>query len=148
MRKSLVSFTDEVLHNKCKKVPYNDKEIVQTVLDSFASKVMLGLSAPQIGLPYQCAVCQFEDGLEVVCNPEIEYLGNEILSTERCMSFPNFVCKVARYDKVRLKYYNQHWQLCERVLEGLEACIAQHEYDHLQGVTMMDKAIKKAFKRG
>lgn len=148
MRKGLISFTDEVLHNKCKEVPYNDKEIMETVSDSFIREQMLGLAAPQIGLPYQCAICYFEGGLEIVCNPEIEYLGNEVVSTERCMSYPNFVCKVKRFDKVRLKYYNQQWQLCDRILEGLDALIAQHEYDHLHGITVMDKAFKKSLRRG
>lgn len=148
MKKRLVSFTDKVLHTKCEEVPYNDKNIAQDVLDSFVQGSMLGLSAPQIGLPYQCSVCQFSDGIEVVINPTIEYLGKEVNSTERCLSYPNFLCVVKRNDKIKLKYYNNKWQKCERVLEGLEAAIAQHEYDHLQGITMMDKAIKKSFKRG
>ena len=34
-----------------------------------------------------------------------------------------------------------------KILEGLDAIIAQHEYDHLDGITMINRAIYKTFKR-
>ena len=108
---------------------------------------MIGLSAPQIGINLQCSLCLFSTGLEIVANPEIEYLGKEIPSMERCLSFPHIVCKVMRNDKVKLTYFDSKWNKKEAILTGLDALIAQHEYDHLQGVTMIKKAVTKQFKR-
>ena len=149
MKRRLVSSNDEILQQKCQEVPYNDKVIAQDVLDSFDSRNMVGLSAPQIGLPYRCSVCYFREGKEVVINPTIEVVegSTTVISLERCLSFPNILCKVPRQNKIKLTYFDNQWNKCEKILEGLDAYIAQHECDHLDGVTMIKKAISKQFKR-
>ena len=148
MKRDLVMHTDPVLRTKCQEVPFNDKDIPQDVLDTFDSQFMLGLSAPQIGLPYRCSVCNFSTGKEVVINPKVEPLNDiTIVSTERCLSFPNIVCKVKRFSQIKVSYFDGKWNKCEKLLTGLDACIMQHEYDHLEGSTMMDKAFSKTYKR-
>lgn len=148
MKQKLVGFNDEVLHSVAQEVPFNNTEIPQDVIDSFEGEKMLGLSAPQIGIPYRCSVCHFSTGVEVIINPELELEGDTtIISTERCLSFPNIECKIKRHTKVKLTYFNKSWNKCEKILEGLDAIIAQHEYDHLDGITMINRAIYKTFKR-
>lgn len=147
MKKFLVSHTDEILHQRCDEVPFNNTEIITDLVDSFKSCGMLGLAAPQLGMKYACCVCMLSTGLEVLINPEVEYLGNKIMSTERCLSFPNILCKVPRVDKIKVVYFNSKWEKCERILENLDACVVQHEYDHLCGITMLDRAVSKQYKK-
>lgn len=148
MIRQLVLHTDPVLRKKCEEVPFNNTDISQDVLDTFNTDTMLGLSAPQIGLPYRCSVCNFSTGKEVVINPKIEPIGDErIVSVERCLSFPNVVCKVRRFSQIKVEYFDGKWNKCEKILKGLDACVMQHEYDHLDGFTMMDKAFSKTYKK-
>ena len=148
MKRDLVIHTDPVLRTKCQEVPFNNQEIPQDVLDSFDAGTMLGLSAPQIGLSYRCSICNFSTGVEVVINPTLEPIEEKrIVSTERCLSFPNVVCKVYRFAQVKVTYFDAKWNKCEKLLSGLDACIMQHEYDHLDGFTMMDKSFKKTYQR-
>lgn len=147
MSKKLVGFNDKVLHTKAEEVPFNNKEIPQEVLESFKVGEMAGLAAPQIGLGYRCSVCAFTTGVEVIINPIVELLGSEITSEERCLSFPNIVCWVKRNNKIKITYFNKDWNKCEKILQGRDAIIAQHEIDHLDGITMINRAFKKAFRR-
>ena len=148
MKRDLVLHTDKILREPCQEVPFNNAEIAQDVYDSFNANYMVGLSAPQIGLPYRCSACLFTTGLEVIINPKIEVIGEDkTTSTERCVSFPNVVCQIKRAAKVKLTYYNNKWESCEKILEGFNAIVAQHECDHLDGIVMMDKAFKKTYKR-
>ena len=147
MKRNLVPHHDEILQQKCDPVDFNNTEVMQDLMDSFKVGTMLGLSAPQIGIKLQCSLCLFSTGLEVVANPQIELLGKEIPSMERCLSFPNILCKVMRSDKVKLTYFDSQWNKKEVILTGLDALVAQHEYDHLQGETMIKKAVSKQFKR-
>ena len=148
MIRKLVLHTDKILREPCKEVAFNDRDIPQDVLDSFDAKSMVGLSAPQIGLPYRCSVCLFDTGIEVIINPVLEVQGEEqIVSTERCVSFPNVLCKIKRASTIKLSYYNNKWERCEKILTGYNAIVAQHECDHLDGIVMMDKAFYKTYKK-
>lgn len=147
MKKFLVSHMDEMLHKQCEEVPFNNTEIITDLVDSFGGRDMVGLAAPQVGLGYTCCICKFSTGAEVLVNPRVEFLGDNIISTERCLSFPNIVCRVTRNNKVKITYFNSKWEKCEKILENLDACIAQHEIDHLSGITMLDKALSKQYKK-
>ncbi len=74
-------------------------------------------------------------------NPEISTYGDEIVASERCLSFPNYVGSIKRkkycnikfnllnsIDKIEYNFNNDQMILF--------SILIQHEYDHLQGKTI------------
>lgn len=43
-----------------------------------------------------------------------------------------------RKAQVRIEYYDQNFELKEKVFDGLNARVIQHEYDHIEGVLFTD----------
>lgn len=77
-------------------------------------------------------------------NPEIiEYSDDKNIDWEACFSYPEEVFEVERSEKVTMKYQNLvgGWQVEE--MTGLDAMIAQHEVDHLNGVTIASKCLRR-----
>jgi peptide deformylase len=103
----------------------------------------VGLAATQIGAPVQVFVvdCASEgepSDLRVFVNPEILVSESAVTSDEGCLSFPGAREEIERAAKVRVRAQNRLGQPFELEAEGLLAIAIQHEYDHLQGVLMID----------
>lgn len=108
----------------------------------------VGLAAPQVGVAWQLFVCQAEDdddpeggiALAVVVNPMVEPLaGEQVFDWEGCLSIPDLRGLVPRHPALRLCGLDRHGAAFERVVEGFEARIVQHEFDHLNGVLFLDR---------
>lgn len=80
----------------------------------------------------------------IVCyNPDIDIKSFDMaVSRESCLSIPKIVGDVKRYSTIILKYYDIHGIKHKEVLYGINAFIAQHEFDHLQGILFIDKMLK------
>ena len=61
--------------------------------------------------------------------------------TEGCLSFPNEAINVNRPSAVRVAYENEAGDIVRVSLLGLEAKCFQHELDHLDGITMLDRGV-------
>ena len=59
---------------------------------------------------------------------------------EGCLSFPNKMADVKRHKRVTVTGYDESWKPVRRKASGWMARILQHEIDHLDGITMMDRA--------
>ncbi|CAD8103661.1 unnamed protein product [Paramecium primaurelia] len=113
----------------------------------------LALAAPQIGWEKRLFVCadidlqyrkkaKYIQKVDVYLNPQIIKKSNDLIkSDEFCLSFPpnKMVC-VMRSNKIVMKYYNLLGIEMVVEAEGLQACIYQHEIDHLDGISALDKA--------
>lgn len=121
----------------------------------------VGLAAPQIGKSIRIFVVDAtpmadEDPSlagfkKVFINPEIlQETGDKWTYTEGCLSLPNIREDVERLSHIRIKYYDENFELHEEEYEGVKARIMQHEYDHLDGVLFTDKIapLKKKLIRG
>ncbi|MBI5915009.1 MAG: peptide deformylase [Bacteroidetes bacterium] len=64
---------------------------------------------------------------------------------EGCLSIPDIRGDVERPGNIRLRYLDENFRECEEVFTGLNARVAQHEYDHIDGVLFTErlKPIKK-----
>ncbi|MCK5399370.1 peptide deformylase, partial [bacterium] len=58
---------------------------------------------------------------------------------EGCLSVPEIFARVERSEKVRVRYYNEKGELKEEDLEGFNARVFLHEYDHLQGLLFIHR---------
>lgn len=116
----------------------------------------LGLAANQVGILKRIFVFenQAEDGIErppdiqipeIFINPEIVLLDDtqQRLFKEGCLSFPGCFPKIMRNEYFIMKYRDQegnNLQLGPEICCGLFGHAFQHEIDHLNGITMFEKA--------
>ena len=59
--------------------------------------------------------------------------------SEGCLSIPGINESVKRPAKVLVNYFDENGEEQERWLEGFEARVFQHEYDHLEGKMFVDR---------
>jgi peptide deformylase len=103
----------------------------------------VGLAATQLGEPYQIFVTDIAaegepSDFRVFINPEILESEGAQVYDEGCLSFPGAREEVERAAKVRVRALGKDGKAFELEAEGLLAVCIQHEYDHLQGVLMID----------
>ena len=77
--------------------------------------------------------------LRVFINPEILERDGRGRLDEGCLSFPGVREEIERAAKVRVRAQDRDGKSFELEAEGLLAVAIQHEYDHLQGVLMIDQ---------
>lgn len=114
----------------------------------------VGLAAPQIGINQNFFVMMSPAQLErecfdgqyetlAICNPRFTTLGKEMEpGIEGCLSIPNMMAEVNRHLDAVLSYQDVKGQTHELILKGFAARVAQHEFDHLSGVLILDKALR------
>ena len=96
----------------------------------------LGLAANQIGETKRYFVWDYG----MVINPEIlMYEGKIIENREGCLSYPGIIKDVKRNNKITVTYLDERGIKMNKVLVGVPAMIFQHEFDHLEGITLINK---------
>jgi peptide deformylase len=119
------------------------RELVDDMAETMYAAPGVGLAAPQIGISYQLFVIDVaaEDepsDLRVFINPEILERHDSVAWTEGCLSFPGVTEEIERAARVKVRAQDRDGKWFELEAEGLLAVAVQHEYDHLQGVLMID----------
>ena len=64
------------------------------------------------------------------------------MDIEGCLSIPGVFGKVERFKSVKIKYQDLKGKQHEEEVNGFLARVIQHEYDHLEGILFIDKAIE------
>ncbi len=102
----------------------------------------VGLAAPQVNQSVRMFVMKsgLSVPLTVVINPVIEYIEEDgkVDSIEGCLSIPGQTLKVKRYKRIRMNYFDRYGKHISEEVKGFKAIISQHEYDHLNGVLIVD----------
>jgi peptide deformylase len=75
----------------------------------------------------------------VLINPTIIKRSGTAEAEEGCLSFPEIYAPVRRSERVSVAAYDLSGQEVNYDLSGLLARAAQHEYDHLDGVLLIDR---------
>tara|TARA_B100000131_G_scaffold279363_1_gene284464 strand:+ start:247 stop:900 length:654 start_codon:yes stop_codon:yes gene_type:complete len=154
--------TNPVINKKLRKVSveegYKIAEILFNVLAE--RKDGIGLAANQVGIDASVAVVNVREPL-ILINPTIEEQWDEVPYYEGCLSFKGKGIHTKRYKNVTItteqeesKWYfsgaenpsdgKGSWEKeqsdkQEQELRLLEAICVQHEIDHLNGMTIMDR---------
>lgn len=145
----IVLYGDPVLKTRAKEIDkdFDVKELARDMFETMYQANGIGLAAPQIGKSLRMFILdsepvedEEEDGIrQVFINAEmIEELGKEWTFEEGCLSIPGIREDVIRPPRIRIKFYDENWELHEREFEGMQARIIQHEYDHIEGVLFTD----------
>jgi len=111
----------------------------------------IGLAAPQVQVNLRVLVYSIEENERyenlgetipptVMVNPEIVDRSDETVSDwEGCLSYPELRGEVPRSKWIRVRYRDRNGTLCEDQIEGFEARVVQHEYDHLEGILFVQR---------
>ena len=150
--KEVVTIPEPVLRQKAKKVKNFDGDLqvlINDMIETMREAPGVGLAAPQVAVSNRLVVVEFGDEedetvepkLYVVVNPEITKHSEEMVNgVEGCLSIPNIVGDVDRYESIVVKGQNRHGQPMKIKASGWLARIFQHEIDHLEGVLFTDLA--------
>jgi peptide deformylase len=117
--------------------------IVEAMFARMKASHGVGLAAPQVGLRQRILVLNAtgEPGDDLVLiNPAIvARAGPSTLFDEGCLSFPGIYAEIARPDRCSVKAHDAAGTLIEMEYAGFVSRIIQHEYDHLEGVLLVDR---------
>ncbi len=149
----IVAYGDPVLKTKARNIEKEHpalESLIQNMWDTMYSASGVGLAAPQIGQsirlflvdasPFADEHPELKDFKRVFINPTIlEEWGNEWQFNEGCLSFPDLREDIYRTPNIRMTYQDEHFVTYESDFSGIAARIIQHEYDHIEGIVMVDR---------
>ena len=145
----VVLFPDPVLRKETQDVEHFDDELRATVagmLERMFESHGVGLAGPQVGLTQRIFVLNDEGDPEkpernmAVINPTIKKtFGKKTRLEEGCLSLPGVNADITRPDGCLLHAFDEHGNEYEKEFTGFQSRIIQHEYDHLQGVLLVDR---------
>ncbi len=163
----IIVYGDPVLRQRAREIePGADiNGLIADLFETMHAANGIGLAAPQVGKSVRLFVVDgttlskdddesepgMEDFKKAFLNPVmVEELGTPWEFEEGCLSIPNIREKVSRKDTLRIRYYDENWNLKEETYDGMKARIIQHEYDHLEGKLFIDylSPLKKRLLKG
>lgn len=144
-------YPDTILKQKGLPVTFGPEiqKLAQDMILTMVANGGIGLAAQQVGKPLQMFVVdveyrEVEGGMDesntyVFINPVILSHSEEfVTSVEGCLSFPDEFFEMPRAKKIVVNALNYEGLPFTLEAEGLLSVVIQHEYDHCQGVTMVD----------
>ena len=144
-RLQIVLYPDPVLRQQAARVPDVTNEVRQVaerMFELMAEADGVGLAAPQVGLPWRMFVTAGRDDVppRVIINPELTAFEPELATIEEgCLSLPGVHVEVRRPRGVTLTAMDLDGTTFTLRDDEYEARVWQHEYDHLNGVLIIDK---------
>jgi peptide deformylase len=140
-------YPDPILKTKAEPfalpLPENIEQIGEKMSEIMYDYQGIGLAGPQAGLSWRVIVFDLSEERNeptVLINPEIiETSKDKVKEEEGCLSFPEIHGYVIRHESVKVKGLNTKGEEVELEGSGLMAAMFQHEIDHLNGVTFVDR---------
>lgn len=155
----IYAYGQPVLKNECHDIDKDYEDLSTLISDMWETMYEasgVGLAAPQIGRDIRLFVVDtiqvMEEGekdkgiKKVFINAhKIEEEGEPWAYEEGCLSIPHVRADVMRPPQITLEYYDENFEKHIETLEGINARVVQHEYDHTDGILFIDhlKPLKK-----
>ncbi|MCK4492622.1 MAG: peptide deformylase [Methylococcales bacterium] len=145
---------EPILRRKANKITaFKTKKLnnlVAVLHDCLGNSQGVGLAGPQIYQPYCVLIIASKPTArypnaplmppEIFINPSFEICSNNTQKDwEGCLSIPSIRALVSRHQHILVHYNDVNGALQQKALEGFNARIFQHEYDHLQGLVYLDR---------
>ena len=151
-----------IINKKLRKVSVDEGNKIAEILFSILNerKDGIGLAANQVGIDASVAVVNVREPI-ILINPEVVDVWDEIPFYEGCLSFPKKGINTKRYKNIVIKTEQEEgdWYFSgapnpsdgrgsweressnkqDEELRTLESVCVQHEIDHLNGMTLMDR---------
>lgn len=143
---TIVHYPDPALRRVAEPVPAVDdtvRAVATKMLELMHAAPGVGLAAPQVGLPWRMFVAnptgEPEDD-RVFINPTLhDPAANSAAREEGCLSLPRVYGEITRPTAIAITATDQHGESFTLTSDELPARIWQHEYDHLDGVLILDR---------
>lgn len=142
---AVTHYPDEVLTDKAQPVDQiNDclRRLVEKMTDIMIARKGIGLAAPQVGVPLRLFIISLDgtrENVRVYINPTVTTAGNLQANEEGCLSIPQVYTKIKRYTQATVTATDLDGRQFTENAEGLYARALQHEFDHIEGVTIADR---------
>lgn len=127
-----------------------DPEVVsmgEKMIASLTPLGAIGLAAPQLGVNRRMFAAQTSGVKKIFVNPVLVDWAEELYmgSAEGCLSIDSLNAKVNRPVWVTMKYQNAAGQTVTETFQNDNAKVVLHEYDHVNGILMLDRQQDKRF---
>lgn len=143
-----------VLRNQALKVEELNDPSIQSLIDDMLVTVSesngVGIAAPQVYESLQIFIMasipnpRYPNAPKIeptaIINPEILWYSEEREKDwEGCLSVPGIRGLVPRHQEIRVRYTLRDGRKTEQTFNDFLARIFQHEYDHLKGISFLDR---------
>ncbi len=139
---------DPVLRERAREVTVFDRnlrKLAKRMLRIMHDAPGVGLAAPQVGVVQRLLVYDVDEDPKVLVNPVLDEPSDETEEGEEgCLSVPGLRMPVERPVGVRVRAFDVDGEPLDYRVEGFEARVIQHEYDHLEGVLIVDRTTRAA----
>jgi peptide deformylase len=120
------------------------KNLISDMKETMYESQGIGLAAPQVGVNQRVIVVDVtpydpDQKPFALINPEIVSGEGEVDSMEGCLSVPGFLETIKRKEKVTVRGIDEEGHEVEIEATGMLAICLQHEIDHLNGVTIVER---------
>lgn len=136
---------DEILRKQCREVSEVTDRIKMTMedmLETMRSQFGVGIAAPQVGIMRRMFVAEPEPGrVYYMINPVILEESGSQEGDEGCLSIPGKIGMVTRPDYIKIEALDLDGEKKTYEFHDFDARVMCHEYDHLNGVLYIDKAV-------
>ncbi|NIQ37028.1 MAG: peptide deformylase [Proteobacteria bacterium] len=145
--REVLTYPQVILRKKSvpvKKISKEIKELIQDMRETMYASGGIGLAAPQVGVNQRVIVVdvtpyQPDQKPFALINPEIVSSEGGVDSEEGCLSVPELVEKIKRKEKVTVRGLDEEGKEVEIEASGMLAICLQHEIDHLDGLTVVER---------
>lgn len=145
-RLRVAHFPDDVLRRKAKAVERVDDEVrlvVERMIELMREHEGIGLASPQVGVSLRIFVVDIslaETDQAVYINPRLSaFEGDLVAREEGCLSLPGIRADIRRPPRVTITALDLDGREFTRSADGLLARVWQHEFDHLEGILILDR---------
>jgi len=146
----ITHYPAEVLAKRAKpvgEIDDNIRQLVEKMADIMLKNKGIGLAAPQAGVPLRLFIISLDgarESVKVYINPTVTPAGELGLTEEGCLSVPGVFTKIRRYKKCNVTATDLNGKEFTEEAEGLHARALQHEYDHIEGMTIVNRMAQTA----
>ena len=143
--RNIVKEGDEILAKRAKPVSDINKrieELLDDMIETMRANDGVGLAAPQVGVLKRIFVVEVDEKIYELINPEILETDGIQTGDEGCLSVPGYIGTVERPAFLKMKGLDRNGKEIEIEGSGLLAVALSHEYDHLEGVLFVSKALE------
>ena len=129
------------------KIDEDIKKLVDKMIDIMVELKGVGLAAPQAGVNLRLFIISLDgtrENVRVYINPTVVVDGDAENMEEGCLSVPGINTKIKRYTKATVTATDLDGKKFTEEADELYAHALQHEYDHIEGITIVSKMTRTA----
>jgi peptide deformylase len=145
-RLTIVHYPDPVLRRRAAPLEHVDetvRAVAARMIELMHEAEGVGLAGPQVGLSWRLFVARDnvpDAPVDVFVNPVLDLeRGPMVAAEEGCLSLPDIRGEIRRAPGATIRALDLAGRSFEQHAEGFLARVWQHEYDHIEGVLIIDR---------